>query len=140
MDHYGIGHAVAGMVRVYQYTARASGRTTSLVESVKDGDRIVFATPKEARRVERLCKERGVKVECITVPPSQADLVFNRGPARGRVIFDHGWVEQYYVNAIERAATAIDELERQSSGMGAAHLETLLSARESAKWHQFNTF
>ena len=48
MDHFGIGAAMRGMFLNYMHSARRSGRTTSLVESVKDGDRIVFAERREA--------------------------------------------------------------------------------------------
>ena len=54
MDHFGIGAAMRGMALTYIQSARRTGRTTSVVESVKDGDRIVFADRREAERVRRL--------------------------------------------------------------------------------------
>lgn len=61
MDHYGIGNAIKGIVGAYAESARRTGRTTSLVESVKDGDRVIFTNGREADRVKRLCAERGVE-------------------------------------------------------------------------------
>lgn len=134
MDHFGIGAAVRGSVLVYMSSARGSGRTTSLVESVKDGDRIVFASAREAQRVGRLCHDRGVSVACIVVDPREPQRVFECGTPVGRLIFDHGWVEQYYLQAIERAQAEIDHFERQASGYGEAHRETRRQAQEMAKW------
>lgn len=134
MDHFGIGAAMQGMARMYFQSARQSGRTTSLVESVKDGDRIVFADSREAERVCRMCLERGVKVECVVVTPKTPERVFERGTPEGRTIFDHSWVEQRYLEAIERAQQEIDHLERQASGYGEAHRETKRKAEELAKW------
>ena len=123
-----------GMARMYFQSARQTGRTTSLVESVKDGDRIVFACSREAERVRRLCLERGVNVECVVVEPRTPERVFERGTPEGRTIFDHSWVEQRYLEAIERTQHEIDHLERQASGYGEAHRETRRKAEELAKW------
>lgn len=134
MDHFGIGAAMYGMARMYCQSARRTGRTTSLVESVKDGDRIVFTNSKEAEHVRRLCLERGVQVEVMIAEPHQQERVFERGTPEGRTLFDHSWVEQYYLNAIERAQREIDHLERQASGYGEAHRETTRRAKELATW------
>jgi len=135
MDHYGIGAALKGAVSVYFHSARRTGRTTSLVESVKDGDRIVFADEREANRVRRLCLDRGVNVECVVVDPRRPEGVFERGTPEGRSIFDHSWVEQQYVYRLESVRLDIDHLERQTSGYGEAHRETRRQAEEVAKWN-----
>ncbi len=134
MDHFGIGNAVRGMTNGYFQSARRTGRTTSLVESVKDGDRIVFADSKEAERVRRLCLERGVEVDCIVVEPRTPERVFERATSEGRTIFDHSWVEKFYARAIDQAIADIDHLERQTSGYGAAHRETKRRYEEVSKW------
>lgn len=133
-DHFGIGAAMRAMHRVYAMSARRTGRTTSLVESVKDGDRIVFASTPEARRVERLLRERGVKVECIVVEPKQPGKLVERGTSQGRTIFDHAWVAHFYELAIEDADRAIGELQEKTSGYGPAHRETKRRAEELARW------
>jgi hypothetical protein len=134
MDHFGIGAAMKAMALNYTYSARRTGRTTSLVESVKDGDRIVFAERREADRVGHLCLERGVKVECIVIDPRDPGRVMERRQPEGRTIFDHSWVEIFYMRAIEAAAGAIDHLERETSGYGEAHRETKRCAEELARW------
>lgn len=134
MDHFGIGAAVDGAVQIYLQSARRTGRTTSLVESVKEGDRIVFVDSREAERVNRLCLERRVNVDCIVIDPKYPERLFERGTSQGRTMFDHSWVEQYYLAAISRANSDIDHLEKQASGYGEAHRETHRRAEEIAKW------
>lgn len=134
MDQFGIGAAIGALVSIYSRSSRGSGRTISLVESVKDGDRICFSTWQEAERVNRLLSERGVKVECIVIDPNRPESLMHRGTSQGRTIFDHSWVEQFYANAVERAQKEIDELERQTSGYGEAHRETRRSAEEISRW------
>jgi len=134
MDHFGIGAAIQGAARVYFQSARRTGRTTSLVESVKDGDRIVFTDSREAERVRRLCQERGVQINCIVVDPKAPERVFERSTSEGRTIFDHSWVEQMYMQAIERTQQEIDHLERNASGYGEAHRETRRRAEKITKW------
>lgn len=130
MDHFGIGVALRSAAQLYYQMARRTGRTTSLIDSVKDGDRIVFAERRERDRVERLLKERKVKVKCIAVEPSRRHEIFHSSTPEGRTIFDHSWVEQFYAMKLEEAAKEIDHLERESSGYGAAHRETARNFRE----------
>jgi len=135
MDHFGIGHAMQAMVRVYIQGARQTGRTTSLLESLKDGDRVVCATPKHAGDLERRCRQRGLQVDVVVVEPQQAhDDIFKRAPAVGRTVFDHAWIELYYQHVLERAARDIDFLQRETSGFGTAHMETREQARQLHRW------
>lgn len=136
MDLFGIGQAVKGAMLIYFQSARGAGRTTSLVESVKDGDRICFTNQREADRVKHLCLERGVNVECIVVDPRNPEEIFHHGSVLedGRNIFDHGWLEEYYMHCIERAKGRVDVLERETSGWGEAHRITRRRAIEMAKW------
>lgn len=134
MYQFGIGAAIEGAAKIYMQSARSTGRTTSMVDSVKDGDRICFMNSRESDRVKRLCLERGVNVECIVIEPGLAERVFERGTPQGRLIFDHSWIEQYYLEAIKRAAAEIDRLQQQASGYGEPHRETRRRAEEMAKW------
>lgn len=134
MDLFGIGAAMKSMSRVYFQSARGCGRTISMVESLKDGDRIVFVNRNEAERVERMCKERGVDVECIVVPVKEPNKLFERGTSQGRTIFDHSWVEERYKLYIDDCENELDFFERENSGYGEAHRETKRAAYEIAKW------
>lgn len=134
MDHFGIGQAMRGMALSYTQAARRTGRTTSLVESLKDGDRVCCFTTREADRLRQLCRERNLKVDCIVVPIANPGRVFERGTSEGRTIFDHTWLENYYMLALERCQSEIDHLQREASGYGTAHGETKRQAIELSKW------
>lgn len=134
MDHFGIGAAMRGMAMTYINTACRTGRTTSLIESLKDGDRVLCMTAREAKRIERLCRERDLQVTTIVVPVRDPQKAFWAGTAQGRAIFDHTWIEQYYLAALEHATSEIDMLQQQLSGYGTAHIETKRKALELAKW------
>ena len=126
------------MVRVYIQGARQTGRTTSLLESLKDGDRVVCATPAHAKDLERRCRPRGLQVELVVVEPHRAhEDMFKRGPAAGRTVFDHVWIEMYYQLVLERAAADVDFLQRETSGFGTAHIETREKARQTHRWGGF---
>lgn len=134
-DFFGIRAAVLGAANVYFRTARGSGRTLALVESLRDGDRVVFTNAVEAKRVQRMCMERGVAIKILVMEPKDPHGIFDRGgPSKGRTMFDHTWVEQYYLAALERAGDVLDHCERESSGHGTPHIETRLRAREISKW------
>jgi|GEM_PF-2160996 len=137
MDHFGIGVAVCGMLETYFRASRGTGRTTSLVDSVKSGDRVVFVDRKQANHAARLFRDRGVdKVDCVVVNPADpSDLFrFDMPRADGRLIFDHVWIEQFYRMAIAKAGVEIDQLQRELSGRGAPHRKTERAAREYALW------
>lgn len=138
MDHFGIGSGVSGAAHTYFQASRRTGRTRSLVEIVKDGDRVVFLTEREARRVQHLCKERGVSIEVVVCDPRTPERLLRRGnPSHDeRMIFDHNWIEQFYLNAIQQAADDIDRLQTQMSGRGLPHMKTKKQAEEFAKWRR----
>lgn len=134
MDHFGIGAATSSMLAMYFETGRRTGRTSSLVESVKDGDRLIFTTEREARRVKTLCKERGVDIEIAVCDPAQPDGLLIRPPARGRTMFDHTWVEQFYMNKVTRATADIDYLEKVMSREPDRGEEPNRSVHNEFKW------
>ena len=134
MDHFGIGTATQAAFEIYAVSARQTGRTTSLVESLKDGDRVIFTNSVEARRVEIMCEARGIKIETQVVDPRTPSKVFDRQTAQGRVIFDHSWVEEFYRLSLQKASEEIDHLQVESSGYGFKHYETRQQAMELARW------
>lgn len=80
-------------------------------------------------------KEMGKEgIDCIVVPPKEPVRLFDRGTSQGRTIFDHGWVEDYYMHGIECASREIDCFQKDSSGWGEPHRETRRKALEISKW------
>lgn len=129
MDHFGFGNALQGAANTVIQQSRRTGRTTSLVESLRDGDRVVCLNDQQAREMRRLCQHRDLKIDVIVIHPDVAGNIFERPTSEGRTLFDHCWVEQYYLNALEGARERIDHMQRETSGYGTAHIET----REAAK-------
>lgn len=137
MDMYGIGSAMKSMIQMYTISARGSGRTTEMINSLKDGDRVYFTESREAERVGRMCRERKLEITCVVIPVSNPGRIFEYPTSKGRSVFDHRWVEEYYSRSVERAEKDIEYFQRQSSGFGEAHEETKLKAKEISKWGMF---
>lgn len=117
MDHFGIGLGIKGAAQVYLRAARQTGRTTSLADSLKDGDCVCCATQAESNNLERELRKRKLKVRCIVLSPSERSLGSLSGmePPIGRFIFDHGWVEEFYLRGIGRCEREIDEWQKALS-------------------------
>lgn len=123
-DFFGIGQALHAVAQVYFLSARRTGRTTTLLESLKDGDRVIVITVQEQRRLQRELRDRKLTVEVCVNDPARLDLLFNYGTPKGRTIFDHTWVEQFYIRAQYDAANLLDRMHRDLSGHGFSHIET----------------
>lgn len=132
-DTFGIGTAIRGIINNYFICSRNTGRTISMIQSLKEGDRVIFHSSDHARYAERIAKEFGVKLEYSVIPPHKADEVFRRR-TEGRTIFDHTWLEIYYQNVFENAFKHISNITVESSGYGIRHLETKRQAEEIMKF------
>ena len=138
MDLFGIGSAMKSMSRVYFQSARSTGRTTMMIDSLHEGDRVVFANTAEEARVQRLIMERGLKgIECIVVRPDEVNRIFQYGTSQGRTIFDHSWVEKFYEQYMDECGREIDWLQTELSGYGEPHRETKRKVEQLAKWGNF---
>lgn len=134
MDIFGIGTALQGATRIYFKSARRTGRTTSMLESLSDGDRVYFPTNQQAIYFEDFAKQRGKKIECRVVCPKHPTRVFDMGTCQGRAVFDHSWLEKFYLEQLNYAEETVDKLQKETSGWGEAHKQTKLKAKELAKW------
>ena len=124
MDIYGISQAITGVVETYFNLSRATGRTTHLADNLRTGDRVVFVDVHEAKRVQRLYKDRDIDINVLVVPTRDPTQLFDRPASKGRTIFDHAWVEQFYADALADATKTIERFQTQSSGYGTAHEKT----------------
>jgi len=138
MDHFGIGLAVQAAARIYFQSACRTGRTTSLVECLKDGDRVVCANPRAAEDLRRRCFMRRLEVDVIVVPPDQAWRARERKKSVGRTLFDHSWIEQYYLESMKNCAAAIQEIELNLSGDGTPKPETPYLVEQRRRWGGFD--
>lgn len=103
VDQFGVGVAAELGVMMYTQTARRSGRTTQMIAGLKSGDRVVFSDRREAERVNLLCLEQGLKINCIVVEPKRLDKLIEKGRCEGDTVFDHSWLEEYYLAQIKNA-------------------------------------
>ena len=65
---------------------------------------------------------------------SERHKLLQKPPSKGRTLFDHTWVERFYLHQMEQAIQEIDHLQRESSGFGTQHIETRRTAIELSKW------
>lgn len=132
MDHFGIGNALMGMAYNFFALSRSTGRSTLLLESVQDGDRIIVAGPNEKQWYEHKLRQRqAIKPMNVTVQivsPLDPARLFSISTSTGRTIFDHTWLEHFYMEALRTASQDIDRLQRESSGRVADPGETQVQA------------
>jgi len=137
MDHFGIGAGLLGAANIYFQGARQTGRTTSLIESVKDGDRIVVRNRQEEYFLKRRMEGRGLKVDILAVDPATPEKLYRHPKSQGRTIFDHQWLEDYYNISLRSIAKSLGNMQKELSGFGTAHAETQRGYEEMAKWRPY---
>ena len=106
MDEYGIGSAARMALHLFESASRRTGRTSRMIAAARDDDLIVCRHSKEAERVRRLLKEAGKKTG-VTAVEHADDLHRISRRADGRVVFDHDWVHQFFVDAVKSAEDAL---------------------------------
>lgn len=134
MDVCAVGNRVTVAVEVALAATRQTGRTTAMINMIKDGDRVVFLNRREANRVDSILRERGIKAHCIVASVVTPEEIYRLGTPVGRLIFDHNWVEEYYRRTLCKAFDALQHLSIQGSGWGEAHERTRMQVAEIAKW------
>jgi hypothetical protein len=134
MDQYGIGTAIEGCAVNYFAVSRQTGRTTQMIESLQDGDRVVCLRDKDAAWLRRRLREFEKDIEVVSISTKEVHKIFDIAPSKGRTVFDHDWIENYYTEVIQGAQKQIDRFQRESSGFGAAHIETRMMANNRGKF------
>ena len=135
MDNFGIGAQAKGALQVAFTAARGTGRTDAILRSLHDGDLVVFKDHREAKRVKSLAKEMGRDIETVVCDPRRLDVIFHgRGTLQGQLVFDHSWLEEYYLMVMEDAYQSIERLRKDMSGYDERHAKTKMQAMEMAKW------
>lgn len=139
MDFFGIEAGVRAAIGMYFAASRATDRSTTLMASLKDGDRVIFASEQERRRFANMARDRELKIDCVVIDPRAhtVELIYRLGTSQGRTIFDHSWVEIYYTEQMKVASVDIDRFQERLSGWGEAHERTRLQARELARFQKF---
>lgn len=109
-DDFGYSSALFAALSMFEHGARTSGRSISMMERAKNGDTIVFAKHQEAERIKHLLRNDGIEVWAVECRPSLRALHDRLLGTRGRVLFDHGWLYEYYQQTIEAASEALAEV------------------------------
>ena len=113
MEDYGIGGAAKMALLVLAQASRRSGRTSRLVERAQPGDRIIVSTEIEKRRVQQLLTRAGkIDVAVRVCSPLRDERAWHLGTnPTGITLFDADWVEQWYLNRIERAQLDFEKMQ-----------------------------
>lgn len=111
-DIYGIGTAIESAVEIVRVCARAAGRTTLLLDLLQDGDCVVFGEQENGRQFHHACMHRGLKnIRIVISDPREYYRVHEKlRMEKGRVFFDHVWIEKYYAHAFAEAKYYLDKL------------------------------
>lgn len=128
MDFFGIGTALKTATNIYFQVARRTGRTTMLLDHLKNGDRVIFLDGKTSAHFEYLLRDKKLKVKCITMNPAHIDLG-RLPPIKGNTIFSHEWVEEYFKYKLDRCIADIDEIQKITSSHKAQPIESPMMIR-----------
>ena len=129
MDDYGISTAITAYAKSLFANARHTGRTESMLRHVADGDTIIFSNEKEAARIEAILADLEIDAKCIILPPERPQDLFSRTKPAGQVIFDHSWLEEFWLHALKNIATELTALQEAASGRGLPHRKQRAAAK-----------
>jgi hypothetical protein len=127
MDFFGIGKALHNSMKTCFDDMSGTGRTTQLLDSLEDGDRVVCHSEEYADKLLKLAKQRGVTILTEALDPT-ALHIHDLGTSQKRTVLDHTVLEKYYRHRIEVAMREVRMFEREWSGYGEVHERTLRQA------------
>lgn len=106
---FGIKAAALTGLHLYEAASRGSGRTETTLQRLTSGDTLVVRSPQERSRLERECRERGLKVRVVSA--SSVEMLAERLHGNtSRVVMDHTAYSAIYEDAISRAAMDIESI------------------------------
>lgn len=108
MDKFNYAKKIKSDIYSVCIKSRRTGRTMEMINSLKNGDVVVFSSNAEAERVEYLIKKRNINIKSIVInPKNSAKLYETQAGNNRRFIFDHSWVEEYFLNAVDKCEKEI---------------------------------
>lgn len=113
MDFFSIGTTIKNMMGIYYINARHTGRTTALIDSLSDDDVVCCLNAAEADRLKRICRERNIKAEFISISPQNPARLFEKMKGRRvvKIRFEHSWIEAFYNKRIDDIIREVEYLE-----------------------------
>jgi hypothetical protein len=119
-DIFGIGTGIKSMIAIFIHNARQTGRTTFMVNGLQDGDMVIVVNAQQGKEIERLFtmneSKRGMRISWKAVEPGDFYSIDFNPRSKGRLIFDHVWVEMTYEQAVNDVSHRIAQLQRHASG------------------------
>lgn len=111
------GKALQGALESFEKTQERSGRTTKMLEEVKDGDLVVVASAYEKDAIVQAMQRAGkqVWVYCVNPndgPGSMVIASWRIHHQHGRVIFSHEWLLSYYRVGLTNLAQGLANTDR----------------------------
>ena len=110
MDIFGIGAAVETAVEIFIRAARRTGRTTRLLETIKNGDCVITDTNNSARLITRYCIDHNIKARTVVIHPRDLNGMGRLEGFHGRILFDHTFLEQRYLAAVKQETEFLDSI------------------------------
>jgi len=131
MDIFGIGSAIKGCAQIYFRGAIQTGRTTNMLEHLKSGDLVIFLDVYSAYDFKLKAAGKGIIIDVLKCDVHDVDKIWNYGKLKGRVVFDHCWLERYYIYKIESSTRALDKVAHY---MGRSMNETVEQKISRSNW------
>lgn len=144
MNDFGYPAALNLALRMFEHNARASGRSTALIDAVEDGDVIVVSANRMGLHYQDLARRAEKKIKILIRDPKEEMQWVDVAPLRpGKTHFDHDWLFQHWTWVLqkeqERIAAAVNfnslsneqrAFRRTQPEERMVDLETTISGRE----------
>ena len=105
---YDIGEDLLLDFEAFEARRRATGRSTTMFDDLRNGDVVVCVNIEQGRIVHSAARERGVQVEVLASTPPELPVGLH-GSDR-RVHFDHVWVTAFYRHYVALAGADFETL------------------------------
>ncbi len=109
MNLYGIATAIQAYYRVFQETARQTGRTREMLDDLSNGDCVIVPSANHINYIQSMARKKGLNIRVEVVNPSMLDIS-NLRVLKGQIVFDHTFVEQYFDNELLSSERRLKEL------------------------------
>jgi hypothetical protein len=104
---FGIKAAALTGLQVYETASRRTGRTETTLRALKDGDIVLVGSANEVRRIDRILRERKIKVRIVSVDGMRRDHLSGM---RGRLFVDHTAYSAMMADAINSVDAELQSL------------------------------
>lgn len=109
MNDFGYPAALKLALRMFEYSARASGRSTALIDAMEDGDVLIVTTNRMGLHYQGMARRVGKNIKTLVRDPQQAMRRIEIGPLQpNKTHFDHDWLFQHWTWVIKQEQEGIE--------------------------------